>query len=65
MTAPLFPPRPRLRLEASAPRPRRIEVRINATEARYPYGRSRAFHLTHDELDELIDVAMRIEGRRS
>jgi hypothetical protein len=63
MTAPLFPSRPRLRLVASSPRPRRIEVRTNATEVRYPYGQSRAFHLTHDELDELIAVAMRMERR--
>jgi len=63
MTGAPFPQRPRLRLAASSPRPRRLEVRINATEARYPYGLSRAFHLTYVELDELIDAAIRLEAR--
>jgi hypothetical protein len=49
--------------EPPPPRPRRIEVRINANAARYPYGRSRAFNLTHDELNELIAIAMQMERR--
>jgi hypothetical protein len=44
-------------------RPRRIEVRIAAADQRALYGRSRAFRLTHDDLDELIAVAMRMEAR--
>jgi hypothetical protein len=56
--------RSRLRLVQPSPRPRRLEVRINATEARYPYGRTRPFRLAHDELDELIAVALRLETRR-
>jgi len=63
MTGAPSPPRHRLRLVVSSPRPPRLEVRINATEARYPYGRSRAFRLTPDDLDELIAVAMRMERR--
>ena len=45
------------------PRPRQIDVRISAFDPRTPYGRSRAFRLTHDDLDELIAVAMRMEQR--
>jgi hypothetical protein len=63
MTGAASPPRPRLRPVASSPRPRRLEVRINAAEARYPYGRSRAFRLTHDDLEWLIATAERLEAR--
>ncbi len=63
MTGAPFPPRPRLRLVASSPRPRRLEVRINAIEARYPYGRSRSFHLTESDVELLIAAAMRMEMR--
>jgi hypothetical protein len=52
----LIPPSP-------PPRPRRLEVRFHVFDGRAPYGRSRAFRLTHDDLDELIDVAMRMERR--
>jgi hypothetical protein len=45
------------------PRPRRIDVRISADDGRSPIGRSRAFRLTHDDLDELIAFATRIERR--
>jgi hypothetical protein len=65
MTSPLFPPRPRLRL-VEKPRlaPRRcLSVRINVFDGRTAFGRSRAFHLTHDDLDELIAVAMRMDRR--
>jgi hypothetical protein len=57
----------RLRLVPPAPPPRprrRIEVRIAAADWRAPYGRSRAFRLTHDDLDELIAFALRLEARR-
>jgi hypothetical protein len=63
MIAPLFPPRPRLRLVEKPPRPRPLEVRISAADGRSAFGRSRAFRLTHDDLDELIAVAMRMERR--
>jgi hypothetical protein len=50
------PPRP----QAS----RRYETRIVVSASRLPIGRTRGFHLTREGLDELIAVAMRIEGRR-
>lgn len=53
----LVPPTP-------PPRPRRVlEVRISAVDARSPYGRTRQLRLTHEELAELIDYALRLEGR--
>jgi hypothetical protein len=59
-----FPQR-HLRIVPREPRAvrHRLAVRISVLDARAPYGRSRAFRLTHDELDELIAVAMRMEGR--
>jgi hypothetical protein len=65
MTGAPLPPRPRLRLVPREPRAvrHRLAVRISVLDARAPYGRSRAFRLTHDELDELIEIAMRMEGR--
>ena len=49
------------------PRPRRhlLAVRISAFAGSAPHCRSRPFRLTHDDLDELIAVAMRMEGRRA
>lgn len=44
-------------------RPRRIDVRIAAAAGLTPVGRSRAFRLSHDDLDELIAAAMRMERR--
>jgi hypothetical protein len=52
-----------LRLVPRQLRPRRHEVRIVVSSACMPYGRSRAFRLAHDELDELIAVATRMERR--
>ncbi|PNE10943.1 MAG: hypothetical protein CR217_11570 [Beijerinckiaceae bacterium] len=63
MTAPLFPPRPRLRLVEKPPLAPRLEVRIHVLDGRSAFGRSRAFRLTHNDLDELIAVAMRMERR--
>jgi hypothetical protein len=63
MTGAPFPPRHRLWLVSSSPRPRRLEVRINATEARYPYGRSRVFRLAESDLNQLINAATRLEAR--
>ena len=58
--------RPYLRRVPPEPQPRcRLAVRINVLDGRSPVGRSRSFRLTHDELDELIAVAMRMEGRRA
>jgi len=56
---------PHLRLVPAAPppRPRRLDVRISVADHRTPYGRTRPFRLTHDDLDELIAVAMRMERR--
>ncbi|PNE11329.1 MAG: hypothetical protein CR217_09315 [Beijerinckiaceae bacterium] len=59
------PPYLRVVAPTPPPRPRRLEVRISAADGRAPYGRSRPFRLTHDDLDELIAVALRIEGRRA
>jgi len=63
MTAPLFPSRPRLRLVEKTPLAPRLEVRIHVLDGRSAFGRSRAFRLTHNDLDELIDVASRLERR--
>jgi hypothetical protein len=64
MTAPLPSPRPRLRLVPPAPPPRRLlAVRINVLDGHSAFGRSHSFRLTHDDLDELIAVAMRLERR--
>jgi hypothetical protein len=61
MTAPLFPPRPRLRLVPPEPAPRhRLAVRISVLDGHSAFGRSRVFRLAHNELDELIAVAMRM-----
>ena len=46
----------------SPPRPR-LDVRITAAAGRAPYGRTRAFRLSHDALADLIAVAMRMERR--
>jgi hypothetical protein len=65
MTGAPFPHRPHLRLVPPAPAPRlRLDVRIHVLDGRHPFGRSRAFRLTHDDLDELGDVAIRLESRR-
>jgi hypothetical protein len=58
MTGAPLPPRPRFRL---VPRePRVVRPRLNGRAA---YGRSRVLRLAHDDLDELIAVAMRLERR--
>jgi hypothetical protein len=63
MTAP-FPRPSNLRLVPPEPHPRRrLAVRINVLDGRLAFGRSCAFRLTHDELDELIAVAARMEQR--
>jgi len=64
MTGAPFPRHSHLRLIPPAPAPcRRLAVRISVLEGRAAFGRSRAFRLTHDDLDELIAVAMRMERR--
>jgi hypothetical protein len=60
---PLFPPRHRLRLVEKPPLAPRLEVRVHALDGRSAFGRSRAFRLTYNDLDELIAVAMRMERR--
>jgi hypothetical protein len=55
---------PHLRLiPAPPPRPRRLEVRITAADARSPIGRSRNFRLSERDLAELVNVAVRMERR--
>jgi hypothetical protein len=54
----LIPPSP-------SPRPRRLDVRISASDGRVPYGRSRAFHLTESDIQLLLEAAMRMEARRA
>ena len=67
MTGAPFPRHSHLRLipapSPPRPRPRRIDVRFHVSDGRSAFGRSRAFRLTHDALDELIAVAMRMEQR--
>jgi hypothetical protein len=59
-----FPQHPYLHLVPREPQPRRrLSVQISALERRSAFGRSRAFRLAHDDLDELIAVAMRMERR--
>ena len=60
-------PRHHLRLvpPAPPPRPRRIEVRISARDGTAPYGRSRPFRLTENDVEILIAAAMRMEARRA
>jgi hypothetical protein len=58
-----FPRHSHLRLVPPAPPPRRpLTVRINVLDGRSAFGRY-AFRLSHDELDELIAVVMRMERR--
>jgi hypothetical protein len=52
-----------LRLVPPAPPPPRFEVRISIMDGRAPYGRTRPFRLTDRDLQELIDVASKMEAR--
>ena len=53
-----------LRLIDRAPPAPRVAVRITAFADRGgPHGRSRAFRLTEHDLEELIDLAVRLENR--
>jgi hypothetical protein len=63
MIAPLSPARPRLRLVEKPPLAPRLEARLYVRDGRSPFCRSRAFRLTHDDLDELIAAATRMERR--
>jgi hypothetical protein len=52
-----------LRLVPPPPRPQpRYEVRIAISPA---VGRSRPFHLSESDIDELIAIALRLEARRA
>jgi hypothetical protein len=53
-----------LRLVHSGPWPRRIEVRISATDGRSPIGRTRPLRLTERDFERLIEAAERLEARR-
>jgi hypothetical protein len=46
------------------PRPRRIEARISATDARAPIGRTRPLRLTEPDFLRLVEAAVRLEARR-
>jgi hypothetical protein len=58
-----FPQRHLRIVSRQAPGRRLLAVRINVLDGRSAFGRSRAFRLTHNDLDELIAVAMRMERR--
>jgi hypothetical protein len=64
MTAPLFPPRPRLRLVEKPPLAPRLEVRIHVLDRRAPYGRAGPFRLAENDLWKLVEIATRLEARR-
>ena len=60
-----FPQRPRLRLVPREPQPRRrLAVRISVLDGRAAFGRSRVFHLSERDIDELVAIAARMEARR-
>lgn len=64
MTTPLFHTRPCLRLVPREPQPRRrLAVRINVLDGRCAYGRAGPFRLTDRDLDELVEIAARLERR--
>jgi hypothetical protein len=65
MTAPLFPPRPRLRLVEKPPLAPRLEVRIHVLDRRAPYGRAGPFRIAESDVNELIAIATRMEARRA
>lgn len=47
------------------PRPRRLEVRISARHGPEPAGRTRPLRLTDRDVEQLVDFALRLEGRAS
>jgi len=56
-----------LRLAVSNPRtpaPQTFEVRIHASNGRWPYARSRPFRLTRHDLHRLAVAALAMESRR-
>jgi hypothetical protein len=55
---------PHLHLVHGEPRPRRIDVRITATEGRFPIGRTRPLRLTERDFARLIAEAERLERTR-
>jgi hypothetical protein len=57
---------PHLRLVASSPRPRLVEVRLTAIAGLYPYGgTTRSYQLTERALAQLIEAAERLEAQRA
>lgn len=58
---------PLLRLvERRPPDPRPLHVRLSAfTRRGAPHGRSRTFRLTERDLEQLLDLADRLETRRA
>jgi hypothetical protein len=46
---------------APPPRPRRIHVRISASDGRFPIGRSRLLRLAERDFERLIEAAERLE----
>lgn len=49
---------------APPPRPRRLDVRIAASDGREPIGRTRPLKLTESDLAWLLDAAQRLEARK-
>jgi hypothetical protein len=43
----------------------RVDVHISVRDGPTPIGRTRPLKLRHDDLDELIDHALRLEARRA
>jgi hypothetical protein len=65
MTSGANPPR-HLRLVRPSPPPRprpRYETRIVVSLPRMPVGRSRTFHLSENDIELLVEAAMRLERR--
>ena len=46
------------------PRPRRLEVQISARLGRAPIGRTRTLQLSDHAVEQLVDFALQLEGRR-
>jgi hypothetical protein len=57
---------PHLRLvpPAPPPRPRRIDVRLVASDGRIPLGRTRPLRLTEPDLEWLLEAALQLEEAR-
>jgi hypothetical protein len=61
------PPRhSHLRLVPPEPQPRRLlAVRINVLDGRQAFGHAGPLRLTESDIEQLVDFALRLEGRRA